>query len=66
MSDRLTLTANFEKPDAFFAAMTAAHDGLTKEESDAFNARLLFLLANHIGEHAVLKEALATATRHTR
>jgi hypothetical protein len=37
------------------------HDGRDKEESEAVNARLILLLANHIGELAVLREAFALA-----
>ncbi|MBO9409129.1 DUF2783 domain-containing protein [Shimia sp. R9_1] len=61
MSDVLTLAANFEDADAFFAALTEAHDGLTRAESDALNARLIFVLANHIGDARALTDAIAAA-----
>jgi hypothetical protein len=47
--------------DALYAAIIEAHAGLTQEESVALNARLVLLLANHIGDMAVLQEAIAAA-----
>ena len=38
-----------------------AHNGLTDEQSEALNARLILLLANHIGDLKVLREALSAA-----
>ena len=60
MSD-LILTPNIAKADDFYAALLAAHDGLNKDESDAMNARLILILANHIGDSAVLEAALEAA-----
>ncbi|MCR9071303.1 MAG: DUF2783 domain-containing protein [Alphaproteobacteria bacterium] len=57
----LILTPNIDGPDDFYAELIAAHDGLSKEESDAFNARLILILANHIGDRAALSAALAAA-----
>lgn len=48
-------------PDDFYEALIDAHRDLTLEQSQALNARLVLLLANHIGTLAVLKEALAAA-----
>ena len=50
---------NLEDPDATYAAIIEAHAGLSEADSAALNARLVLLLANHIGEEAVLREALA-------
>ena len=47
--------------DDFYAALMAAHDGLSLEQSARLNARLVLLLANRIGDIATLKEALAAA-----
>ncbi|MCB1336096.1 MAG: DUF2783 domain-containing protein [Maritimibacter sp.] len=58
---KLTLTRNIDAPDDFYAELIAAHEGLSKAESDALNARLVLTLANHIGDRAVLTEALAVA-----
>ena len=48
-------------PDDFYEALIDAHRDLTFAESQALNARLLLLLANHIGTLDVLKAALAAA-----
>ena len=54
---------NIPDPDGFYAELIAAHDGLSDDESVALNARLILLLANHIGDRAVLREALDEARR---
>ncbi|PHP68032.1 DUF2783 domain-containing protein [Zhengella mangrovi] len=60
MSELVT-TANIARPDDFYARLLAAHEGLTKAESDAFNARLILILANQVGDMAVLEQALQAA-----
>jgi len=57
----LTLTPNIPDPDGFYETLINAHEGLTKDESDALNARLILTLANHIGDRAVLAAALKAA-----
>ena len=58
---KLNLTPNIDHPDDFYAELIGAHDGLTKPESDALNARLVLTLANHIGDRGVLTEAIRAA-----
>lgn len=48
-------------PDDFYEALIDAHQGLSEAESQALNARLILLLANQVGDLAVLKSALAAA-----
>ncbi|MFL5334797.1 MAG: DUF2783 domain-containing protein [Geminicoccaceae bacterium] len=57
----LTTAPNLDDPDAFYAALVAAHDGLADAASELLNARLVLILANHIGERGVLEEALKLA-----
>jgi hypothetical protein len=52
---------NIPDPDGLYAALVAAHEGLTDAESAAINARLVFLLANQIGDQQVLLECVAAA-----
>jgi Protein of unknown function (DUF2783) len=59
----LTIDPNLSAPDDFYEALITAHHGLTLEESQAFNARLVLLLANHIGSLEVLQEALLAAKK---
>ena len=61
----LILTPNIDGGDDFYAELIAAHEGLGKEESDALNARLVLVMANHIGDRAVLSAALAAAALKT-
>ncbi|WP_193143291.1 MULTISPECIES: DUF2783 domain-containing protein [unclassified Meridianimarinicoccus] len=60
MSD-LILTPNIDGTDDFYADLLAIHEGKDKAESDAINARLILILANHIGDREVLNQALAAA-----
>ncbi|MEO7885758.1 MAG: DUF2783 domain-containing protein [Polaromonas sp.] len=57
----LITTPNFDAADDFYEALIDAHQGLPSAESHAFNARLVLLLANHIGSLTVLRQALAAA-----
>jgi hypothetical protein len=59
----LSRDANSKDPDALYAAIIEAHAGLSDAESAALNARLVLLLANHIGDEAVLREALDVARK---
>ena len=61
MSAQLILTPNMAHADDLYADLLAAHEGLDKAQSDALNARLILILANHIGDREVLAEALAAA-----
>jgi hypothetical protein len=47
--------------DDFYEALLAAHEGLSDKESAALNARLVLLLANHIGSLPALRDALTSA-----
>ncbi|MEO4043076.1 DUF2783 domain-containing protein [Hoeflea sp. CAU 1731] len=57
----LNTNKNIARQDDFLEELLAAHEGLSKSESDAFNARLILLLANHVGDLDVLREALKAA-----
>lgn len=59
----LTLTPNISGGDDFYEELLNAHEGLGKEESDSYNARLILILANHIGDRSVLSEAINAAKR---
>jgi hypothetical protein len=58
---KLITTTNLENPDLFYESLVHAHRELDDDQSQALNARLILLLANHVGEQAVLEEALAAA-----
>ena len=47
--------------DQFYEQLIHSHRGLSDEQSRLVNARLILLLANHIGDLAVLQQALAAA-----
>lgn len=57
----LVTTPNFSNADDFYEALIETHRDLDAAASHALNARLVLLLANHIGATDVLKQALAAA-----
>ena len=57
----IKLNANIENCDGFYSKLLAAHDGLSDEESENFNSRLILILANHIGDEKILEEAIEMA-----
>jgi hypothetical protein len=61
----LITAPNLARPDDFYEALIDMHRDLDDAASQAANARLILLLANHIGDHQTLLEALALA-RETR
>lgn len=60
-ADGLAHEARFADPDAAFRLLALAHRDLGAPESAALNARLVLILANHIGDEQVLREAVALA-----
>jgi len=57
----LTLEPNIPDPDDFYDELLAQHQDLDKAESDALNARLVLILANHIGDRKILSQAFKAA-----
>ncbi|MBV9568350.1 MAG: DUF2783 domain-containing protein [Hyphomicrobiales bacterium] len=55
----LDTSARFADPDAAYRLIVEAHRGLGEEESRKLDAALILILANQIGDLAVLREALA-------
>ncbi len=59
----LVTKPNIPDTDGFYAELLAAHQGLTEAESQALNARLILILANHVGNRGALTEALTLAAK---
>ena len=59
----LSTSSNFARPDDAFRAVVEAHRGLSDEHSADLDAALVLILANHIGDLDVLREAIALAQR---
>ena len=57
----LNTQPNLSRPDDFYEALIEMHRDLDDAQSQAANAQLILLLANHIGEHETLMEALRLA-----
>lgn len=57
----LNTKPNIKSPDDFYQELIDSHRDLSEEESRSLNAKLILLLANHIGDAAVLSEAMAIA-----
>ena len=57
----LRRTLNLARPDDVYNAIVDAHKDLTDEQCRDLDARLILLLVNHIGDGAVIREALKEA-----
>ena len=57
----LITAPNMANPDDFYEALIDMHRDLDEAQSQAVNARLILLLANHIGDMQVLREAMLHA-----
>ncbi|MBV9833901.1 MAG: DUF2783 domain-containing protein [Alphaproteobacteria bacterium] len=54
---------NLARPDDVYNLIVDAHNGLTAEQSEKLNAALVLLLANHVGDEDVIREAVAAARK---
>jgi len=57
----LITAPNMANPDDFYEALIDMHRDIDEAQSQAVNARLILLLANHIGDMQVLREAMTHA-----
>jgi hypothetical protein len=57
----LITEANFTDADGFYAALNELYRDASEAEVERIHARLILLLANHIGDETVLEQALAIA-----
>ncbi|MBL8471977.1 MAG: DUF2783 domain-containing protein [Rhodocyclaceae bacterium] len=73
----LILDPNFHDPnrkaqhdydcgDEFFEMLCEAHRDLSDEQAAAFDARLILVLANHVGDLSLLREAMRVASEAAR
>jgi len=61
MTGKLRTESAFANPDDFYDSLITAHRDLTEAQSAELNAKLILLMANHIGDLDVIREALAAA-----
>ncbi len=61
MPEHLRTDPGLAAPDDFYAALMELHRDLAPEDSTKVNAKLVLLLANHIGDMQVLREAIDAA-----
>lgn len=57
----MKLIPHFQDGDAFYEQLLDAHAGLSREEAELFNARLILVLANQIGDARILRECVDAA-----
>lgn len=56
---------NLQDADAFYECLLDAHQGLSREQSELLNARLVLVLANQLGDTALLKSCIEAARAGT-
>ena len=57
----LNIESNIVRPDDFYEALIDMHRDLSSEQSQLVNAKLILLLANHVGDAEVLGDAMRRA-----
>ena len=57
----INTTSNITNHDLFYDWLIQCHHDLTSEQSQAMNAQLILILANHIGDLATLLDAMTMA-----
>ena len=62
----LITVSQFKDPDSAFVMLIEARRGLSEEAAASLDAKLVLILANHIGDIGVLKEAIALARQGTK
>ena len=62
----LNTAPNIARPDELYGQLIGLHEGLDDAASAVANAKLIMLLANHIGDAAVIGQAIALAHKGTR
>ena len=61
MGERMRTDLNIADADGFYEALIRSHEGLSDDDSNLLNARLVLLLANQVGDTDVLEQCLAAA-----
>ncbi len=61
MSKKLRTGPQIKDPDDFYARLIDLHEGLSSDESNILNCKLILLMANHIGDRELLFEVLDVA-----
>ena len=64
MNEKLYTQLNIPQPDDFYQELIDLHRELNEEQSRQVNAKLILLLANHIGDPQVLREAMSIARQN--
>lgn len=59
----LSTQSNFPDPDTAYRLIVEAHRGLSDEQSALLNTALVLILANHIGDAEILRDAVSLAKR---
>jgi uncharacterized protein involved in exopolysaccharide biosynthesis len=61
---KLIDTPNLADSDGFYADLLQCHQNLSEAQSHALNAQLILILANHVGDRQILRQALALARQN--
>jgi len=62
----LIQTPNIPDPDGFYQELIDSQRDLDEAQAAMMNAKLVLLLANHVGDRVVLREAMAAARPRAR
>jgi len=52
---------NLQDADGFYEQLLNAHEGLSADQSEQLNMRLILLLANQVGDASILRDCIESA-----
>ena len=61
----LNRTPNIADPDGFYQELIESQRDLSDEQADMLTTKLVLILANHVGDRALLTEAITLARANT-
>jgi len=61
----LNRNPNIADPDGFYQELIESQRELSDQQADMLSAKLVLILANHVGDREVLREAIAIARDNT-
>jgi hypothetical protein len=61
----LNRNPNIADPDGFYQELIESQRELSDEQADMLTTKLVLILANHVGDRELLREAIALARSNT-
>jgi hypothetical protein len=61
VKENIITELNISNPDSFYEKLINLHEGLSDKESALLNSKIILIMANQIGDEAILSDLLLMA-----